>query len=47
MKDVMPYTDLNALPGKDPNYGSGGAWVGEDGRITPPTVAQLEKLFIK
>ena len=46
MKDVMPYTDLNSEPGKDPNFGAGGAWVDERGRISPPTVAQLEKLFL-
>jgi hypothetical protein len=47
MKDVMPYTDPSAEPGKDPNYGSGGKWVGESGRISPPTVAELERMFIK
>ena len=34
MKDVMPYTDPDAMPGQDPNYGT-------------PTVAQLERLFLK
>jgi len=47
MKDVMPYTDPDAEPGKDPNYGSEGKWVGESGRISPPTVAELERMFIK
>jgi len=47
MKDVMPYTDPNAEPGKDPNYGSEGEWVGESGRISPPTVAELERMFVK
>jgi hypothetical protein len=47
MKDVMPYTDPNAEPGKDPNYGSGGKWIDELGGISPPTVAELERIFVK
>jgi hypothetical protein len=47
MKDVMPYTDPNAEPGSDPNYGSEGEWVDESGRISPPTVAELERIFVK
>ena len=47
IKDVMPYTDPSAEPGKDPNYGSEGEWVGESGRILPPTVAELERMFTK
>ena len=47
MKDVMPYTDPSAEAGKDPNYGAEGEWVSESERISPPTVAELERLFVK